>query len=263
MILTNIFFYINYLYPLNLDYNLMKFTFCTLAGLFLIQLSSFSQSSIPTNVTSFDVLSRNPGWSSTNGHKYNGEKYADVISGSAYFKDFWMRGTFVVPGGPAQTGFVARMDLLGNKVHFMNEKGEEMEATMQIQEVFLEDTISGEKFHFKHSNFITNDAVKPDHGWYEVLQDGKASLLKKYKKELEETKPDYGTTTTHSKINTSERYYILNDKRLQVIKRLSDVYLVFFDKKAELEDFIAKNKLKGREDDYIKIVAQYNLISGK
>jgi len=241
----------------------MKFRICTFAGLFLIQLSSFSQVSIPTNATSFDILSRNPGWSSTNGRTYSGEKYADVISGSAYFKDDWMRGTFIVPGGPAQTGFVVRMDLLGNKVHFISEKGEEMEATMQIKEVFLEDTVSGGKYRFIHSNFISNDAIKPDHGWYEVLQDGKATLFKKYKKEMEETKPDYGTTTTHSKITTSERYYILNDKRLQVIKKLNDIYLVFFDKKAELEDFIDKNKLKGREDDYIKIVAQYNLLSGK
>jgi hypothetical protein len=240
----------------------MKYHTFTLVTLFFSQLC-FSQVNIPTNATSFDILSRNPAWSSTNGHKYSGEKYADVIQGSAYFKDGWMRGTFIVPGGPAQTGFVVRMDLLDNKVHFLNEVGDEMEATMQIQEVFLEDTILGQKYQFRHSNFITNDAIKPDHGWYQVLQDGKASLLKRYKKQMIDTKPDYGSTTVHSKIITDEQYYILNDKRLQQIKRISDVYLVFFDKKAELEDFISKNKLKSREDDYIRIIAQYNTISGK
>jgi hypothetical protein len=241
----------------------MKLCILTLTALFTAQLSFSQQITIPTNATSFDILSRNPEWSSTNGHKYSGEKYADVIQGSAYFKDIWMRGTFVVSGGPAQAGFVTRMDLLDNKVHFLNEKGDEMEATMQIQEVFLEDTILGGKYQFRHSNFISNDAIKPDYGWYQVLQDGNASLLKRYKKQMVDTKPDYGSTTVHSKITTDEQFYILNNKRLQQIKRISDMYLVFYDKKAELEDFISKNRLKSREDDYIKIVAKYNSLLTK
>jgi hypothetical protein len=227
-------------------------------------MASFSQSvNTGMNASASDILSRDPGFMTTNPHTYNNVKYLDIASGTPYFKDEWMQGSLVIAGAPKLGGLLLKIDMVEGKVHFFD-KGVELEAAGNINEAFMTDSVTGEAYHFVHSSAIINDAVKPDLGWYQVLQEGKAVFYKRYKKELTETKPDYGSSVTHGKIVTDIEYYVLCNNRLQRVKKLNDLFIVFFDKKAEIEDYINKNNIKGKsEADFIRIIAQYNLIAGK
>jgi hypothetical protein len=232
-------------------------------SLFFFILTSFAQVNTGINASASDILSRDPSFFTTNAHTFNNIKYLDIASGTPYFKDEWMEGTLVIPGSPKQTGFLVKLDMIAGNVHFLD-NGKELEASGQVNEVFMTDSITHQPYHFVNSSAIINDAVKPDRGWYLVLQDGKATYYKKYKKTITETRPDYGSTMTHGKIETEIEYYVLSNNRFQKVRKLSDLSIVLFDKKAEIEDYIDKNNIKGRsEADIIKVINQYNLIAGK
>lgn len=183
-------------------------------------------------------------------------KFAKVVEGSPYFKEQWMRGNVIVNGGQQYAGIDLKLDLYDNEVHFRGQKGIEMVATTVIQKIILADTIDQQLHTFINGDFLNaNTRIR---GWYELLSEGDALLLKKFNKQLREFKP-YGSATIEQTIMTSLRYYILFNNKLTEVKKLKEIVELLTDKRQDLSQFIANNNLSGKsERDFVMVINYYN-----
>jgi hypothetical protein len=183
-------------------------------------------------------------------------KFARLVEGTPYFKDEWMKGNVIVNGGRQYSGIYLKLDLFDNEVHFQDQKGNEMIATTSIQKLILIDSATQQAFNFINGEFIqANSRIK---GWYQLLADGKAMLLKKFNKQMQEVKP-YGSATVEQSIITSPRYYILYNGNFTEIKKIKELAAILVDKKEELTQYINSNNLSGKTDnDFISLINYYN-----
>jgi hypothetical protein len=191
-----------------------------------------------------------------NGQPFVMAKFTKLVEGTPFFKDEWMKGNVVVNGGTQYSGIFLKLDLFDNEVHFQDQKGNEMIATTRIQKIILLDTAMQQLYNFVNGEFIqANVRIK---GWYQLLTEGKATLLKKFSKQLHELRP-YGSATVEQTIFTSPRYYILHDGTFTEIKKIKEMADILTDKKDEVAQYIKTNNLSGKTDgDFEKLVNYYN-----
>ena len=146
------------------------------------------------------------------------DKYVTVVKGTPYFKEEWLKSNII---GALNKPVAIKLDLLANEVHFRDQKGQELVAVTDLNQIVLTDSMANERYKFIHSSVInTSDKIEP--GWYQQLVDGKATLYKFYKKSLSENKP-YGSATTEQTIETSTQYYLLLNGDFTEIKKFNDL----------------------------------------
>jgi len=181
-------------------------------------------------------------------------KFTKIVDGSLYFSDEWMKGNVVVNGENQFNGIYLKLDLYTNEVHYRDLKGGELIATTSIQKVILFDSSSQLVFSFVNGQYInTKNHLK---GWYQLLTEGKASVFKQIKKQINENKP-YGSATIERSVYTSSQYYALyNDGFLQ-IKKFKEIPEILADKKDEVSKYIKANDLSGKTDDEYRSVFDF------
>ncbi len=217
----------------------------------------FSSAQKTVDVTKGDVNGMSPAFFNVGGGEpFVLAKFTRLVEGSPYFNDNWMKGNVIVNGERQYSGIYLKMDLYDNELHFQDQKGNEMIATTLIQKVLLVDTAAQRVYNFINGEFIqANSRVK---GWYQLLSEGKAILLKKFNKQMQEVKP-YGSATVEQSIITSSRYYILYDGNFTEIKKIKEIAGILIDKKDEIAQYIKSNNLPGKTDaDFISLVNYYN-----
>lgn len=221
---------------------------------------SFPQRTIDVTKTDINRLGSNLFYT-VGGEPFSPYKYIKVVEGSAFFNEGWMKGLLVLRGGTEYKNLFLKLDLIENNVHYQDENGREMIAINPIREVVLIDTVSGDQYHFIHFSALTTETIKPEAGWYEILQGGKAKLYKLHKKRLNESRP-YGSATFEHRIATTTHYFILNNDHFVRIKKWKELTDVLSDKKADLEKHISNQNLTGKkDDDYISVITYYNILS--
>jgi hypothetical protein len=233
----------------------MNMRFLTLIILCLSATSSRAQKTV--DVTKSDVSAMSPAFFNVvGGEPFVFAKFTRLVEGSPYFNDNWMKGNVVINGGGQYSGIYLKLDLYDNEVHFQDQKGNEMIATIPIQKVFLVDTAAQRVYNFINGEFIqANSRVK---GWYQLLSEGKALLLKKFNKQMQEFKP-FGSATVEQSIITSSRYYILSDGKFTEIKKIKEIAGILIDKKTEITQYVKSNNLPGKTDpDFITLINYYN-----
>jgi len=217
----------------------------------------FSPAQKTVDVTTGNVNAMSPAFFNVfGGEPFVLAKFTRLVEGSPYFNDNWMKGNVIVNGERQYSGIYLKMDLYDNEVHFQDQKGNEMIATTPIQKVLLVDTAAQRVYNFINGEFIqANSHVK---GWYQLLSEGKAILLKKFNKQMQEVKP-YGSATVEQSIITSSRYYIMYDENFTEIKKIKEIAGILIDKKDEIAQYIKSNNLPGKTDaDFISLVNYYN-----
>jgi len=183
-------------------------------------------------------------------------KFSKIVEGTPYFSDDWMKGNVVMNGGNQFAGVYVKLDLYDNEVHYRDLKGNELVATTPIQKLILFDSAAQLVFNFINGPYINaNDKVK---GWYQLLAEGKASLLKQIKKHMHEDKP-YGSATIERSVYTTFQYYALYSGNFIQIKKFKDIPDILSDKKEEVAKHIKTNNLSGKtDDDYRAVFDFYN-----
>jgi hypothetical protein len=183
-------------------------------------------------------------------------KFAKIVSGTPYFSDEWMKGTVTINGDMQFAGVYLKLDLYNNEVHYRDLKGNELVATTLIKEIILFDSSSQLVFNFIKGEYI--NAKSPGKDWYQLLVEGKASLFRKIKKQMNEEKP-YGSATIERSIHTSFQYYALYNGNFIQVKKFKELPDVLSDKKEEITQYIKANNLSGKtDDDYRSVVNYYN-----
>jgi len=208
-----------------------------------------------------DVSKENSGVNTNTFYTVSGEpfvttKFVNLVEGTPYFKDDWM-GAILVDGKNNQyKSKSVRLDLLDNKIHFLDDGGREMIASLDAKQIIFTDT-SGNNFKFLYSSALPGDLKSVKHGWYLWLVTGKASLYKYFTKTLSEMRP-YNSATYEQYIKTKASYLVLYNNALMEIKKLKDAPAVLANKKAELENFLkTKDKETDSMDDRFAALIQF------
>lgn len=185
-------------------------------------------------------------------------KYVRVVEGSAFFITDWLTGRVMLISGKEYGPMQLKLDLLKNELYYLEPSGKEMIATTPLQRVILIDTIRQLHYIFIHSDAIPTIHPDGERGWFELLNNGRASIYKKITKSITETKP-YGSATTEQIIHTSSKYFILYNNQFIRIKKFRELPEILNDKKADVQSFIASKKLTGKSDeDFNMVISYYN-----
>jgi hypothetical protein len=185
-------------------------------------------------------------------------KFVKLVEGTPYFTDRWIKGSVFIDDNEYRN-FYLRVNIMETTLEFMDRKGEQMICTMPVKRVILTDSLKETQYRFVHSAFL------PDHpeakkSWLLELVSGTAKLYKLEKKQVNEIRP-YGSATTEQHIVNSYVYFVLNDKEIKRIKKLSDVSDLLASKKDMLDEYIKTNRLNAKsEKDLIRLIEYYNTL---
>ena len=221
--------------------------------IFLTSVISFAQQTI--DVAKQDVRIVNAGIFVVAGEPFVNVKFTRLVDGTPYFSDDWMKGVAIMDSGKRYSG-ILKLDLMENKIHFQDEKGNEMVATAKVRQLVLIDTTKQTAFSFVHSSSLKT--ADPRSGWYQLLAEvPSAKLYKQSVKNLQEIKP-YSSATVEQYIRTADHYYVLYKEKLTAVKKIKELAEIFVDEKQEVLKYISDNKLNGKSDnDFINVMSFY------
>ncbi len=184
-------------------------------------------------------------------------KFLRVVEGTPFYDPLMMKGAIILSGGKEYKNILVRINLLESQVNYMEAEQVELVASTAIREVVLWDTINNSDHRFIFYEYIETVA-KPEKGFYELLQAGKAELYKQYRKNLVESKP-YGSATVEQRIQTDTRFFILKAKQWTRIKKLKDLEGLLNDKARDIVKFIEENKIQGdTQKNFERVISHYN-----
>lgn len=225
------------------------------AALLLASASAFSQNRL--DITNRDVDVNTNFFQVVAGTPVTPTTFYRVVEGSAFFKDQWMKGAVAFEkGGKEYQNLILKLDLLENKLHFRDVKGQEMICNNALALVRLRDSITAAEYQFIHTSFVPAfSSMKA--GWVEVIADGsKAQLYAHRKKTVQESRP-YGSATMEQRILNGDFFYLVVGNQLTKVKKSQDLVDALPDKKQELQQWVNSNKEKG-ESGLVKLVNYYN-----
>lgn len=182
-------------------------------------------------------------------------KFSKVVEGSPFFNEQLMPGIITLNEGKEYKDLSLRLNLLESQVNYLGDKNIEMMATSAVKVVVLRDTIQKTDHRFVFSEYM-DIYNKPEKGFYELLEPGKAELYKEHKKKLLESRP-YGSATIEQTIKTEVRYYISLNGQWIKIKKLKELTDLFYRKKNEIQKFISDKKISGDDEASLKMVTAY------
>ena len=216
----------------------------------------YAQKSVDVTTGNASAMSPNF-FTVVNGEPVVFAKFTQLVSGTPYFRDDWMRGNVIMNGAEQQyAGILLKLDLYQNEVHYQTLSGAEMIAITPIQKVILFDTASKQIFNFVNGQFI--ETKSPVRGWYLSLVEGNAMLFKQIRKHLTENKP-YGSATVEQSISNTLHYYILYKGNLTEIKRMRDIPDLLPDKKSQISEYLKNNNISGKTDsDFENVINYFN-----
>ena len=178
------------------------------------------------------------------------------IKGSPFLNDDFVQGTVYTTSKTKYVGLPLRYNAYNDQLEFKTSDG-------QLQTMSQPETV--EKIEFGEYNMVYIpyfNAKKIHHGYFIVLEEGKASLYLKSEVIFKEAeKPAaYHEAEPASFIKKPDCYYIrIGLEQAKKVDNKKELIAVFPDHNNEIEAFIKKNKIKAsKPDSIIKVVKYYN-----
>ena len=182
-------------------------------------------------------------------------KYSKVTEGSAFFSDEWLKGKFYSSDGKVYDNLALKIDLVENEIYFLNDQSQELILKTPVKQIILSNIVTGQSFTFIKTDQLCQTNPRT---WFQVLDTGKALLLKSQPKQVTEYKP-YGSATTEEKITTSINYYLLYKQECLTIKSAQELWEKL---NVEMPGFTQKTTAKGpakkSEEELIRLTHLFN-----
>jgi hypothetical protein len=182
------------------------------------------------------------------------------LGGSPYFNDEFLKGSIKVNDKTVYDGLYLRYDLESDQLTYRKANSNvSMSPSEKVTEFSIQQP-SGAVAVFKR---ISKEDPNID-GFYQVLFDGKVSLLKKVKRRIVE-KVEYNSSSKTKSLVTQTNYYAYNPSTgsfnaLKGDKRT--LAAVFGDKAEKVSDFIKKEDVSFKnEASLINLMTYYNSIN--
>ena len=179
------------------------------------------------------------------------------IQGTPYLDDEFSPGKIITPEGAAYDGIPLRLNAYSDDLEF--KKGEDT-YNIDPKTIIRRAEFGGAVFGCMKYDFFG----KIQDGLFEILSEGKATLLVKYTiKFLEKEKVQAFVDPKPARFDAPKKeYYIaLEGAPAKLITNKKSLLEFFGNRKDEMESYISKNKLSVREDDGLtKIIAHFNTL---
>lgn len=176
------------------------------------------------------------------------------IDGSPFLFDQWLLARIQLPDDRIADSIFIRLNAYSNKVHFKNENGEEMQASIPIKEITIIDNNP-----LWHNTVFRTGYTGDFKAFFQVLADGKKmQLLKKMVIIMWETKV-LGGEDKKTFQPDQELFFSANGSLYKQNKKCSALTEIFGTNTEEILRFINTNDIKcNREDDMRKLVDYFN-----
>ncbi len=184
------------------------------------------------------------------------------IDGTPYYNESWSRGSITLLNKKKYQGVSVKLNLQTDDVLYIDEetKKELIALKGSVWEVEVGDPEkNGLLVRFRCGYpVIGNNDVKT---YYQVLEEGKATLLKQLKKTIDEEKP-FNSATVIRRYETEKSYFLFTGNSMLPLKRKKeDLLNVLADQNEKVDEFIRINKLNLKSDDHLaKIIQYYNTL---
>lgn len=185
----------------------------------------------------------------TDGSPVSTVKYENV-TGSPYLIDDWSTALVKLQSGQTYKDVKVKYDQVSDELRFEN-NGQELVFINPIAEFKI-------KLPKKDLYFKCGFAPDPK-AFYQVLAEGKTTLIKKNRKVIVDKTP-YNSATTVKVFEPQVRYYLYKDNDLASVKaNKKSILSALSDKKDALEAYIGKEKLDfDNNEDLSKLINYYN-----
>lgn len=190
----------------------------------------------------------------TDGSPVSSIKYEN-ITGSPYLTDDWSTGLVKLQSGKTYKEVKVKYDQVADELHFENQ-GKELAFINPISEFKL--AVAAGEGRSKDLYFKNGFASDPK-AFYQVLADGKVSLIKKNRKVIVDKTP-FNSATAVKIIEPQTKYYLHINNKLEPVKNnKKSIFSALSDKKDLLEEYIQKESLNLNQDgDFGKLITYYN-----
>jgi hypothetical protein len=173
-------------------------------------------------------------------------------SGSRYLIENWTPAKLTTTSGDEYSNITAKYDVLNNKVEVIA-RNKELAPNNVSKLVLYISSDNSLTFQNGFPKVASNDSKT----LYQVLTNGKASLLKKPVKKLQ-IENIYNSGIKATQFNTTADYYVYKDSRMvKIDKTRSAIAAVLADKQEQVLAYIDENKLKLKNDNELEMVVKY------
>lgn len=190
------------------------------------------------------------------GVPYQPVKYYRFTEGSMYVpENFSPSVLFFRDGKNKYAKILARLNIVENQIHYLDEKGKEMITNIPVEEIFFTDTLTNKTNIYVHDIPYHQNNKKP---WYEVLEKGKVSLYREIDKYLSETKV-YGQATLEYKVITSYQYWLVTDNSAKKLRNINELKDILNKLNPSFSTLSGSQKWSDKKnEDWVKLVEMFN-----
>jgi hypothetical protein len=227
-----------------------------IALLICLTIASSSLYSQANNISTTSKWGQQIFLSDVNGRAFE-NKYADV-SGSAYLYPNFKFATIVLKDGRTYNNVQARLNLVEHEVNFIASNGEQgyIGKGMVTSILFNDTTKDGVNANFFQTGFSPIDNQSAIH-FYQVLVNGKISLLKSINKNIEERLNELSGEKS-KEFAQRENLYVLYEGSLKRVKKDSDFFLsTMANQKEAINQYIRSNKLNFKNEEQLKKLVEF------
>jgi hypothetical protein len=181
--------------------------------------------------------------------------YSRVTEGSPFFSPEWMKARAIGVDGKIYDNLTAKLNLLEPGIHYQDDQQRELRMNIALRELVLSDPASGTVFRFRRAGEICQGNAQ---SWYQVLDSGRASLLKLDTRILTEVKP-YGSSVTEEHITASVRFFLVADGKCRQVRSTADAWSFLSELRPDfMEKPAGKTNAKKIEDELVRMTGVFN-----
>lgn len=188
------------------------------------------------------------------GRKLNITTETFESEGSPYYPaSAYKKATVYLPDGRFILNLQVRIDLLQRRLLFREEENEFL-MILPVKKILFEDSVVFE------TGYPALGKI-PATAYYEVLEHGKAALLKYAEITYVDSK-GYSSNTVTRKFAARETFVLRKQESMQVLTNEASVIAAMADQQEAISKFIAQNELRFRkEKDFRAVVVFYNSLN--
>lgn len=181
------------------------------------------------------------------------DRYANV-TGSPFLNDSFQLAAILLNDGTLAENVKVRLNVLDHELNYLDDQGREMISTQVIRSVVFKTAGNDTSSVYVTRHILKDDGGQIPEGWFQLLAKGKAALLKRYHKELKETKA-YSSATVDQNIFTEIRYYVWYNRQLTRVKNTADIADAIND--AKLYALVAQQRKNLKTEEDLKATVNY------
>jgi hypothetical protein len=183
------------------------------------------------------------------------------IEGTPYLHSEWLKGMLTLANEKSYNHMRMKYDEVKDKVYVEGANHEMIALVDKVKDFNLEFPVDGTVVNRHFKNGYLNIPGTAADAYFEVLAEGKTSLLKRSSKIIQENK-EFNSATITKFFTESIRYYLYTGGRgIQVKKDKKALLAALGNKQTELEAYIKDQKLNLKTDaDVVKLIVYYNTL---